>query len=65
MDKHFPRTRKLSKIINKNTVKVSYTCMPNFKQAIINHNRRLLQDRIKTNPQAKKFATAEIEKNAL
>ena len=47
IDKHFPRTNKLSKIIYKHTVKVSYSCMPIFKQAIINHNKRVLQNQNK------------------
>lgn len=44
IDKHFPKSDKLHKIINKNTVKISYSCMPNFKQAILSHNKKILQD---------------------
>ena len=32
--KHFPKTSKLSKIFNKNTVKVSYSCLPNMASII-------------------------------
>ena len=38
----FPRTNKLHKILNRNTVKVSYRCLPNVKQIISNHNKRIL-----------------------
>ena len=36
--KCFPSYHPLSKIINKNTVKVSYKCMPNMKQEVSKHN---------------------------
>ena len=41
--KHFPKTSKLHKIFNRNSVKVSYSCMPNVKSIISNHNRRILK----------------------
>ena len=47
IDKHFPRTNKLHKIFNMNTVKVSYSCMPNMKAAINTHNTHILS---KTKP---------------
>ena len=34
---------KLSKIFKRNTIKVSYSCLPNVKQTISNNNHRLLQ----------------------
>ena len=43
IDKHFPNEKKFSKIFNKNTIKVSYSCLPNVKQTISNNNHRLLQ----------------------
>ena len=43
IDKHFPKTNKLHKIINRNTIKVRYNCLPNVKQRITNHNKHLLQ----------------------
>ena len=43
IDKHFPKTNKLHEIINRNTLKVSYSCLPNVKQTITNHNKHLLQ----------------------
>ena len=43
IDKHFPKDTKLSKIFNRNTTKVSYSCLPNVKQTISNNNNRLLR----------------------
>ena len=42
-DKHFSTDNSLSKIFNRNTIKVSYSCLPNVKQTISNNNHRLLQ----------------------
>ena len=36
--KHFPRSHKLHKIFNRNTVKVSYSCMNNMSKIIKEHN---------------------------
>ena len=41
-DKHFPKDHKLRKIFNRNTIKISYSCMNNTKQIIDNHNKRIL-----------------------
>ena len=38
IDKHFPSHHKLHKIFNRNTVKVSYSCMRNVKSIITKHN---------------------------
>ena len=43
IDKHFPKYKRLSEIFNRNTIKVSYSCLPNVKQTISNNNHRLLQ----------------------
>lgn len=50
---HFPQHHKLHKIFNKNTVKMSYSCMPNIKSTINAHNKKLIsptltQQNIKT-----------------
>ena len=42
-DKHFPKDKRLSKIFNRNTIEVRYSCLPNVKQTISNDNHRLLQ----------------------
>jgi len=38
VDRHFPRGSKLSKIFNRNNVKISYSCMRNVNQIIKTHN---------------------------
>ena len=42
INRHFPPTHRLRGIINRNTVKVSYSCMPNVASAISSHNRKIL-----------------------
>ena len=34
VDKHFPCTHRLHKIFNRNTIKISYSCMSNVQQVI-------------------------------
>ena len=46
VDKHFPKDHKLRKIFNRNTIKISYSCMNNTKQIIDNHNKRILTSSI-------------------
>ena len=47
--KHFPANNKMHKIFNKNTVKVSYSCMKNMDSVICGHNHNML------NPNQKSF----------
>ena len=42
LKKHFPENHKLHKIINKNTVKLSYSCTKNIKRVIQSHNSKIL-----------------------
>ena len=44
MKKHFPPGDKLHKILNKNSVKLSYSCMSNLKATIDGHNETVLQN---------------------
>ena len=58
IDKHFPKDKKLSKIFNRNTINVSYSCLPNVQQTFANNNHRLLQlHRIKESTQDSKLCT--------
>ena len=41
--KHFPRHHRYFKIFNPNTMKLSYSCMPNVGNIIKQHNARTLQ----------------------
>ena len=40
--KHLPRSQKLSKIFNSNTIKISYSSMPNVKNLIKQHQLKIL-----------------------
>ena len=40
--KNFSKTNPLSKIFNKNTVKISYSCTRNVKSIISGHNKQIL-----------------------
>ena len=46
MEKCFPTENKLHKIFNKNTVKVSYSTMPNLARIISGHNRKILRGQV-------------------
>ena len=51
IDKCFPKYHPLHKIVNRNTVKLSYKCMPNFKATISRHNQKLLKEELSKNTQ--------------
>ena len=42
LDLHFPVHDPLHKIFNRNTVKISYGCMPNVQASISSHNKKIL-----------------------
>ena len=48
VEKHFPRTHRLPKIFNHNTIKVSYSCVSNVKQLIKKHNNFIQNIKSKT-----------------
>ena len=52
--KHFSPNIRLHKIINKQNVKLSYSCLPNMKGIIANHNKRVLNK-----------STSEVQKNII
>ena len=41
LDKNFPKSHLLHKIFNRNTIKVSYSCMNDVSQIIKQHNRNV------------------------
>ena len=45
--KHFPANNNIHKIFNKNTVKVSYSCMKNMNSIISGHNHNTLNPKQK------------------
>ena len=44
VNKHFPKSSKLHKIFNSNTLKLSYSCMPNMAAVIRQHNNILIRN---------------------
>ena len=42
LSKHFPKNHKMHKIFNRNTVKISYSCMKNIGSIISAHNWNIL-----------------------
>ena len=47
IDKHFPPSNKLHSIFNRHTVRVSYSCLPNMKSFISQHNNKILNQHAK------------------
>ena len=50
IDKNFPTNHPLRKVINRNCVKVSYSCTPNIKTIMQTHNTNKLQQQNKQTP---------------
>ncbi len=48
VEKHFPQTNPLHKILNLNSVKVSYSCMANLEMIIKSRNKQLLSQQQRT-----------------
>ena len=48
VDKYLPRTHRLHKILNLNTIKVSYSCISNVQQLIKKHSNFLQNKKNKT-----------------
>ena len=60
MSKHFPKQQKYYKIFNKNTVKLSSSCMPNMSSIITKHNKKFFNK--KSTKQRKENVTAGIKR---
>ena len=52
IDDEFPAGHPLHKIFNRNTVKISYSCMPNIKQTIDGHNKTKLSQTATTSEES-------------
>ena len=44
LKKHFPKEHVLHKVFNKNTVKLSYSCVKNVSAIISSHNKKILKN---------------------
>ena len=53
VDECFPRGHALRSIFNRNTLKISYSCMPNIKNIVDAHNKKLLKKPNETTQQEK------------
>ena len=47
IDKHFTRKNSLSKIFNRNTLKIGYSCTKNMRAVIQSHNNKVLNSDVK------------------
>ena len=54
--KHFSKSSPLTKIINTNTIEISYSCMPHLNKKISQHNKKISQP---TPIQPSKIATVQ------
>ena len=53
VDKHFPKNHELSRILNRSTLKISYSTMPNMKNIINAHNREIINREDRTEEKKK------------
>ena len=60
ISKHFPKGHTLHKIFNKNTCKVSYSCMSNVATIIKHHNAKILNPQV---PAANQGCNCRIKAN--
>jgi len=44
IDKHFPKSHKLHRILNRNNLKISYSCTASIANMIKNHSQKVLND---------------------
>ena len=44
VDKCFPKSNPLHKVFNRQTLKISYKCMPNMAAEISKHNNKVLKE---------------------
>lgn len=52
INKYFSQEHKFYKIFNKNALKLSYSCMPNLKILINNHNQDIHKDQRQSTPKS-------------
>ena len=64
LDKHFPKNHKFRKIFNKNTVKVSYSCLPSIKAKVNQHNKKVLQKVSEETSNEEEVRTCSCPRNA-
>ena len=64
LEKHFPRDHKMRKLFNKNTIKLSYSCLPNIKNNISSYSKSLVRKSAETkNSHQEKTCNCRVEKD--
>ena len=53
VEKHFNKGDDLSKLFNRNKLKITYSCLPNIEAKIISHNKHLISKQKATNIEVK------------
>jgi hypothetical protein len=64
IDKHFPNADPLHKILNRNTIKISYRCLPNMGRKIATHNSKILKKCLDPAPPPKAGCNCQKSKKA-
>ena len=64
LDKHFPKGSTLNKILNRNTVKVSYRCLPNIGRRLAIHNSKVLKGAAHQTPKPQARCNCQVSKKA-
>jgi hypothetical protein len=59
LDKHFPKGHFLHTTLNRNTVKVSYRCLPNMGRMLAKHNSKIIRKEL--NPTIKQKSTCNCQ----
>ena len=59
--KHFPPRHKFSKLFNRNTIKVSYSCISNIKAKIHKHNKNILKKDLKKRKKIQIPSSANVQ----
>ena len=62
IDKHFPVGHQLHSIINRNTVKIRYRCIPNMWRKMANHNAKILKPHTNPTPQRQAVCNCQISR---
>ena len=64
LDKHIPVGHPLNKIINRNTVKISYRCLPNMGRKLAQHNSKIIRNSVNPTPKPKAVCNCQKSKKA-
>ena len=60
IEKHFPADHKLHKIFNKNSIKVSYSCMKNMNAILKSHNSKVINKSKQPDAQPRKLCNCKV-----